>query len=268
MCGRVQSGGPSRRPRPRRAGRKLFCFVCHKPNPGFDSTRFADHIAPSVPVCGKACEAKYLHSKELKPVVVGKVAQRLSFQSLSCMLQQFQRAQPQLQKHKRKFLPQQQQGVQVPPPASGNGVWRRISSTPKRSSKRQKTSKRSPSPTDICSFTEINADQGESSSGDCDSESEDEDDENAAYVADLKRRALLERVEKHKFQIDQNAVTTATKALHRLVALLESGAVQPAGSSSNSGNSGNLNHDDDHNPRREARIPARGRGRSPSPALQ
>ena len=52
--------------------------MCHKPNPGFDSTRFADHIAPSVPVCGKACEAKYLHSKELKPVVGGKVAQQLS----------------------------------------------------------------------------------------------------------------------------------------------------------------------------------------------
>jgi hypothetical protein len=34
-----------------------------------------------VPVCGKACEAKelkYLHSKELKPVVGGKVAQQLS----------------------------------------------------------------------------------------------------------------------------------------------------------------------------------------------
>ena len=52
--------------------------MCHKP-PGFDSTRFADHIAPSVPVCGKACEAKYLlYSKDLKPVVGGKVAQQLA----------------------------------------------------------------------------------------------------------------------------------------------------------------------------------------------
>ena len=65
----IHTAGPSEH-------RKLSCFVCHKPNPGFDSTRSTDHIAPSVPVCGKACEAKYLHSKELRPVVGGKVAQR------------------------------------------------------------------------------------------------------------------------------------------------------------------------------------------------